>query len=145
MNLLKKTVLKIFNINNRKIIGNFVNIEFIDLKKNFKAKVDTGADYSSIDKELYDKLPDDKKKVIGTKIIKSALGVSRREFVELEIVLLGEKFKTEFSIADRKRLKYRVLIGKNLIKSKNYLIDLNLDSLNIKTNKIKSKSKGGNK
>ena len=104
----------------RKIIG---MVEEITLENNrtYKSKIDTGADYNSIDSELLSKLGE--KKITGYKLIKSALGKQKRPFVDLEITLAGETFTTPFSIADRSKLKYKILIGKNLMKTKKYLID----------------------
>ena len=104
----------------RKIIGIIEEI-FLENKKSYKSKIDTGADYNSIDSDLLAKLGE--KQITGYKLIKSALGKQKRAFVDLEITLAGETFTTPFSIADRSTLKYKILIGKNLMKEKKYLID----------------------
>ena len=85
-----------------------------------KAKIDTGADKSSIDESLIDKLG---LKATGKRIlIKSSFGTTRREIYLAEIEIKGRKFKAEFTTASRKHLNYSVLIGNNILKE-GFLID----------------------
>src|SRR3989339_717975 len=78
------------------------------------AKVDTGATKSSIDLNLAKRLhlgP-----VIKSKVVKSAHGNMLRPVVEATIILAGKTITEEFTIADRKHLKYAMLIGQNVLK-----------------------------
>ena len=90
--------------------------------KQILARIDTGATKSSIDSKLAAEL------MLGpirrTKIVKSASGTSLRPMIEGEIELEGKKIKGEFTIADRTHMKYKVLIGRDIIKN-GYLVDPN--------------------
>ena len=85
-----------------------------------KAKIDTGADRSSICKSLSNKL-----KLIQTgkrvEVI-SSHGKTYREVYSATIEIKSKKIKTTFNLADRNHLKYDVLIGKNILKH-GFLID----------------------
>lgn len=85
-----------------------------------KGRVDTGATKSSIDLRLAQKL--DLGPVIKSKMVKSAHGNKVRPVIECNIRIAGRKLKTEFTLADRKHMKYQVLIGQNLLR-KDFLID----------------------
>ncbi len=63
------------------------------------------------------------KKIVSHKFIRSALGRHKRPLVELEIVFQGIKFKEMFSISNRSNLKYKILIGKDILRKEGFLID----------------------
>lgn len=84
------------------------------------ARIDTGAEHSSIDKDLADKLK--LGPVIRTILIKSASGKARRPVIEAEIKVKGRLIKSRFNIANREHMRYKVLIGQNILK-KGFLID----------------------
>lgn len=89
-------------------------------KKIVVAKIDTGATKSSIDTNLAAELrlgP-----VIKSKLIKSAHGSKLRPIIEATIELAGKKITSEFTLADRAHMKYRILIGQNILKD-GFLID----------------------
>lgn len=85
------------------------------------AKIDTGADSSSIDTEIAKELGE--KKIQSHKIIKSALGKHRRPTINVGIKLQGKDFLERFSLSDRSHLKYKVLIGKDILKKEGFLVD----------------------
>jgi len=91
-------------------------------KKKIKAKIDTGASKSSIDLNLASDLK--LGPIIKTKLIKSAHGVKVRPVLNITIVLHNRKIKAEFTIADRKHMNYKMLVGQNILK-KGFLIDPN--------------------
>ncbi len=91
-------------------------------KKNIKAKIDTGASKSSIDLNLASELK--LGPIIKTKLIKSAHGVKVRPVLNITIILHKKKIKAEFTIADRKHMNYKMLVGQNILK-KGFLIDPN--------------------
>ena len=84
------------------------------------AKIDTGATRSSIDINLASKLK--LGPVIKSKIVKSASGNKLRPVIEGVVLLAGKKINSEFTLADRKHMKYAVLIGVNVLK-KGFLVD----------------------
>lgn len=77
------------------------------------AKIDTGAWRTSIDKDLARNLGIlSKDKVLWTKTFKSSLGHEIRPVVPLSYYLAGRKIKTIASVANRSKLKTRLIIGR---------------------------------
>ena len=97
-----------------------VNIDHTGGKKNVIAKIDTGATKSSIDTSLAAELK--LGPVIKSKLVKSAHGSKLRPIIEATIELSGKTIKSEFTLADRAHMKYRILIGQNILKD-GFLID----------------------
>ena len=97
-----------------------VNIFFDNGHKNVIAKIDTGATKSSVDTNLAAELK--LGPVIKSKLVKSAHGSKLRPIIEATIELAGKKIKSEFTLADRAHMKYRILIGQNILKD-GFLID----------------------
>ena len=91
-------------------------------KKKVLAKIDTGASKSSIDLNLASELK--LGPVIKTKLIKSAHGVKVRPVLNVTIILHGKQMKAEFTLADRRHMNYRMLLGQNILKHE-FLIDPN--------------------
>lgn len=89
-------------------------------EKKLVGKIDTGATRSSIDKNLVREL--NLRKPHKMKMIKSASGSSKRPIVYCSIMIGHRKMKVTFSVADRSHMKYRLLIGQNILK-KGFLID----------------------
>lgn len=89
-------------------------------KKTIMARMDTGASKSSLDIKLAAKL--NLGPVIKSKLVKSANGKSLRPIVLAKVELAGKKFKKQFNLADRSHLRYRVLIGVNILKH-GFLVD----------------------
>ena len=84
-------------------------------------RVDTGATCSSIDITLACKL---KRTLLERrKKIKSASGTSMREAVRLEVEIGGKLVEGNFTLADRSHMTYPVLIGQNILRKGNFLID----------------------
>ena len=97
-----------------------VNLQSGEGKKNVSAKIDTGATKSSIDTNLAAELK--LGPVIKSKLVKSAHGSKLRPIIEVTIELAGKRIKSEFTLADRAHMKYRILIGQNILKD-GFLID----------------------
>lgn len=104
----------------RLIIGLEESVILEDGKKH-KAKIDTGADSSSIDKTLANSLGN--KEILSHKIIRSALGRHKRPLIMLEVEFQGKKFKEKFTLSDRSNLKYKILIGKDILIKEGFLVD----------------------
>ena len=85
------------------------------------ARIDTGATSSSIDYTLAGELQ--LGPVISSKIVKSASGVKKRPTIKVKIILKGTKIEEEFTLADRSHMTYRILLGQNVLKKGNFLID----------------------
>lgn len=90
------------------------------VKKIIMAKIDTGASKSSVDINLASQLK--LGPIVKSKLVKSASGNKMRPVVEVDLALADKKMNEEFTLADRWHMKYRVLIGQNVLKH-GYLID----------------------
>ena len=100
-----------------KTIGVFETVEVINLKTlepvAIKAKVDTGAFSSSVDKDVAEELgllaADN---LVSEKMVRSALGRESRSVVAITFRLAGKKVKTVATISDRSNLKRQMIIGR---------------------------------
>lgn len=84
-------------------------------KKKFevKAKIDTGAWKTSIDRELAENLGIMKtSNILWTKTFKSSLGEEKRQVINLTFFLAGRKIGTIANIAVRKNLRTPLIIGR---------------------------------
>ena len=110
----------------REIIG---LIEMIVIKgqlgeKEVKAKIDTGADRTSVDLQLAAEIglgP-----IIRTVKVRSSLGreSKTRLITHAEIVIHGDHFKKiAVSLEDRSMMRYDVLLGKDILQQCKFLID----------------------
>jgi len=97
-----------------KIIGN-------NKSKTIRARIDTGADICSIDAKLAKQL--NLGPVERVKKIKSAHGIKERPILRARVQIKKRRFaNVRFSIADRRHLRYRALIGKNILRN-GFLVD----------------------
>ena len=107
----------------RAIVG-FVEIVIVsgnnNKKKKLKARIDTGAEKSSIDARLAAEL--NLGPILKRKLITSAHGHTIRPVMEARLQLAKQDIKSEFTIADRSHMKYKILVGQNKLK-KGFLID----------------------
>jgi hypothetical protein len=109
----------------------------------FKARIDTGATSSTIHAEeitILDStdikrvqffLRDDKNLKHGpfqaklldlVKVKSSNSSVSRRPVVELKILIHGYQQNARFTLYDRSKMSYRVLVGRDLLHAGNFLV-----------------------
>ncbi len=91
-----------------------VRVRSADKKRvEVRAKVDTGAWRTSIDRDLARELgllkPDN---ILWSKIYKSGLGIERREVIGLTFYLAGRKIETIASVAERANLRASMIIGR---------------------------------
>ena len=92
-------------------------------EESVRAKVDTGADRTTVDRELADKLKLDP---TGSKVLVKSLGgsqVMERPLVKASITLKGRTFRLWVGVADRSQMRYRIIIGRDILRSGYYLID----------------------
>ncbi len=89
-------------------------------KKEVIARIDTGATKSSIDLNLAKEL--DLGPALAHTRVKSVHGTRYRPVVTTDILISGQMLHAEFNIAEREHMKYRILIGQNILK-KGFLID----------------------
>lgn len=133
-------------INDKKIVGIYENVVLLPNGIELPAKLDTGADISSIHGENIDIFERDGKKYIkflfkwyknGIKrqftlekpLIrymhvkrKGGLKADRRPVVNIDFCIDGKKYTSEFSIADRRKFSYPLLLGREFLR-KHFIID----------------------
>ena len=133
-------------ITDRVIIGRVEYVVVQDAGVRIKARIDTGAGVSSIDAKIVEIKPataggpervvfqikDDagQMKTIERKVSawteikgKGTTRSARRPVVTLDICLGGKHLEGRVNLADRSRFLYPVLIGRNLLKTGDFLID----------------------
>ena len=78
-----------------------------------RAKVDTGAWRTSIDRELAERMGlMTKDNILWERHFRSALGTQRRVVIGLTYSLKGHKIDTVASVSSRKNLKNKLIIGR---------------------------------
>lgn len=86
------------------------------------ARIDSGAERSSVDVNLASKLQ--LGPVVASRVVKSANGAKLRPIVKVTVEIGGKSVTDTFSLSDRTHMKYKVLIGQNILR-KGFLIDPN--------------------
>ncbi|MGD8407865.1 MAG: RimK/LysX family protein [Thiohalophilus sp.] len=130
-----------------------VNIPYRGTDLHFSAKIDTGADYSSIDVESLElvsrgdqtwvrfELEDDDGHLAMieeplykmTKVKRKGSASQPRVVVLLDICLNGFREKARISLVDRHNYKYRMLIGRQILSGR-FLVDAELKNSTIHSN-----------
>jgi hypothetical protein len=90
-------------------------------RKKVAARIDTGAGQSSIDTDLATELK--LGPIISAKVIRSSHGTTLRAVVKAEIRVAGQKVRAKFNIADRRHMRYKVLLGVNILRKMGVLVD----------------------
>lgn len=93
---------------------------FGDSTKEVIARVDTGATKSSIDTSLAKEL--NLGPVLESKLVKTAHGNKLRPIIKARIRVKDQIIEAKFTLSDRHHMKYRVLIGQNILKN-GFLVD----------------------
>jgi hypothetical protein len=136
-----------------KTIGSVDRIDLIDLGiMNIEAKIDTGANRSSIHcsnierhkrngvDEIAFHIPLDSSHGVNEfhstdffkKKIKSSSGhVEERYIIKTAVVLFGQTYRTSFSLTDRSEMKYPILLGKKLLENR-FIVDVSQKNLSYK-------------
>jgi hypothetical protein len=92
-------------------------------EESVRAKVDTGADRTTVSRELARRL---KLSPTGSKVtVKVSAGSQKveRPLVDAAITLKGRTFKLKVGVADRSLMRYGVIIGRDILRSGDFLID----------------------
>lgn len=134
------------------VIGRKDIVDFPDLNLwEVRAKVDTGADTSSIhvrkisvekkgDKAILSCYFRPRHKVSFTDFnqttVKSSNGLAEiRYVVNLKLNLFGQDYETEFTLSDRKSMTFPVLLGKKFLKRR-FIVDVSYSNLSQKNKRI---------
>ena len=89
-------------------------------KEKILARIDTGAKYSSVDQALAADLQ--LGPILRNKTVRQSHGRSLRAIVSVKAELCGKKLEGEFTISNRVHMKYKALIGRNLLEQ-GFIID----------------------
>ncbi len=98
------------------------NYEFVLItgptgEKRVKAKIDTGANRTSVDMAIAEEIgllqPDN---IIELRQFSSGLGQEQRKVVHCQITIKNRMHKTQVSISDRKHMRHKVIVGRQDIK-----------------------------
>lgn len=102
-----------------------VNLKGDGQSKTIEAKIDTGAFRSSIDKRLASELglAANPEQIL----VKSASGMQLRPAVNIQFELRGRSVKTVATMANRKHLRYPMIVGR--LDLKGFLVDPNLPKI----------------
>ena len=104
---------------NRPILGLIETVKIAG--EEVKARIDTGAEISSLCQSLASRLP--LTAPIKEITIKSSNGKEKRPVVEAELEIRGQTVTAQFTLTNRTHLKYKALVGLNVLKAHNFLID----------------------
>lgn len=140
----------------RRVIGRADKVDLPLLGLNeIDVKVDTGADSCSVHCHNIELIDEGKKvrfnlldpnhpeynekefvlDVARITSVKSSTGLAQnRVFIKSEIVLFGERCEAEISLADRKNMKYPMLLGRHFLKDR-FLVDVSRKNLSYKHKK----------
>lgn len=130
----------------RPVIGTVEYVALDDADLVVKARIDTGAGLASVNAEVIDIKKssdgapekvvfrivdkDGKQKTLERPVVKwinikkkGDAGVIKRPVVKLDFCLGGKKVEARANLADRSGFLYPVLIGRNVLKAGDYMID----------------------
>lgn len=114
-----------------------VKVLSVDLTKvPVLAKIDTGAWSSAIDRKFAKEIGIlNKNTVLWYKRKLSSLGEEKRPVIPVTLWIAGRKIKTDMTVADRKLLRYQVLIGR--VDLQGFLVSPEIDKENLREAKWK--------
>ncbi len=139
----------------RLVLGRIDKIDLPDLGlEDIEVKIDSGARTSSMHCDEISEIEVEGKKLLhfvlhnpehdpeGLKSytldnyklrkVKSSTGISRKRYViETRVKIFDREFLTEFTLADRKKMKFPILLGRRLL-FKNFIVDVSKSNLSYK-------------
>jgi hypothetical protein len=142
-------------VSNKRVIGRIDKVDLPEFQlEGVACKVDTGAATSAIhcnhvhvmeqdgERLLYFSLLDPEHTAYNNKtfftkhfqerVVKSSSGQAEQRFViETPVVLFGETFYTQFTLADRENMRFPILLGRRLLR-KNFIVDVSRTNLSAK-------------
>ena len=131
----------------RPVVGWVEKVKLEDAGFVVKARMDTGAGMASVDAEIIKIEPskdpsklgtvtftirdaDDQPKVLKREIVewqeikrKGGKGYMKRPVVKMKLCIAGKKILGRVNLADRANFLYPVLIGRNILKTGDFMID----------------------
>ena len=138
---------KVIKILPKNVIGEIEPIYLPPMKSPFLSRVDTGATSSSLDAYEVKRFERDGKDWVSFKVInreskeeyvfekplmrrvriKRIGEEEHRMTVEMDVKMGGEKFKADFTVAERHDFEYQTLIGRNILGGR-YAVDVSLSN-----------------
>jgi len=117
------------------VVGLVESVKIVAKNKEIKAlgKFDTGAERTSIDKQIISELDVDS---VGKTTTYSVHGKSIRPLVDVNLKIRGKKLNVKANVSDRSRRKYKVLIGRDIMFS-NFIIDISKSHRSHKLGELK--------
>lgn len=129
------------------IIGGVEPVYFVPMKAPFAARIDTGAETSSVDADRIRAFERDgekwvsfrllnqqngesynfEKRIIRKTSIRRAEGNEARYVVNMDIKIDGEIINAEFTLAKRDKFNYQGLIGRNVISGR-FIVDPSVEN-----------------
>ena len=104
------------------ILGLYESVHLLDSRVRVTGLVDTGAEISSIDVNLTKQLKINPP-ILRRIYVRTAHGTQQRDIIMLRIKIKGQILQREFTLSDRREMKQKILLGRNVLKG--FLIDLN--------------------
>ena len=114
--------------NKKNIIGTFATLNFTTPKAEVSCKVDTGAETNSVhctrafikNGKLYCELLGQSDLITfddyTTKNVRSSNGIKNKRYcIKLKFNLGNKTFESDFTLNDRSKMKYPILLGKNFL------------------------------
>lgn len=96
-------------------------------------KFDTGAERTSIDKDLVSRIGADP---VGKTTTYNVHGKSVRPLVDLRLQIKGKNVRVKANVSDRSSRKYKILIGRDVIFS-NFIVDISKSHKSAKLGDLK--------
>jgi len=141
----------------KQVIGKSDRIDFPTFNlEGVQARIDTGAASSSIrasyiresksgdDIQLSFCLLGDRKHRYTTseysvKKVKSSNGVVQERYViKLDVIIFGRKYRTDFTLARRKEMKFPILLGRKLLRNR-FIVDVSKQDLSFELKQYNKK------
>ncbi len=143
----------------KQLIGRIDKVDLPDFAlEDVKVKIDTGANSSSIHASYISEVKDPngdglllrfcllgnrklrfEAKHYTKRKVKSSNGVVQERFVvKMNVKLFGRTFKTDVTLAQRKEMKYPILLGRKLLRNR-FVVDVSKQDLSFESKQLNKK------